>query len=91
MIYSKNPDIIFRKIADEFVLVPIRQKVVDLKSIYTLNESAAFIWELMDGARDTIEIKDKLSQEFEIEASAAEADIAELVSQLEALTLIRKV
>jgi len=42
-VYSKNPEIVFRRIADEFILVPIRQKAVDLKSIYTLNETAAFI------------------------------------------------
>ncbi|MFZ6016559.1 MAG: PqqD family protein [Nitrospirota bacterium] len=50
-VYKKSDSIVFRKIADEFILVPIRQKVVDLKSIYTLNEVSAFIWELIDGKK----------------------------------------
>ena len=89
-IYSRNPDIIFRKIADEFILVPIRQKAVDLKSIYTLNETGAFLWELIDGKRTVLEIKDKLACEFDVDAGQAQADISEIVSQWEALSLIQK-
>lgn len=50
-LYQKSPDVIFRRVADEYILVPIRQKVVDLRSIYTLNEVSAFIWELIDGKK----------------------------------------
>lgn len=90
MVYSKNPDVIFRKIADEFILVPIRQKAVDLKSIYTLNEVAAFIWGLIDGNRDASKIKEKISEEFMADPSVVESDATAILSQLEALTFIRK-
>jgi hypothetical protein len=90
-IYSRNPDVVFRKIADEFILVPIRQKVVDLKSVFTMNEAAAFIWEEIDGIQSVTEIKDKVAETFEVEASQAQADVSEIISQLEALTLIQKV
>jgi hypothetical protein len=89
-IYSRNPDVVFRKIADEFILVPIRQKVVDLKSVFTMNEAAAFIWEEIDGIQSVAEIKDKVAEAFEVEAPQAEADVSEIVSQLEALSLIQK-
>jgi len=88
-IYSKNPDVVFRKIADEFILVPIRQKAVDLKSVYTLNEAGAFIWEQIDGSKPASQIKDRLAEEFEVEASQAESDVESLLSQLETLTFIR--
>ncbi len=88
--YSKNPDIIFRKIADEFILVPIRQKAVDLKSVYTLNEVAAFIWELIDSTQSAAQIKEKVAEKFEVSPIQAHADISELLSQLEALRLIKK-
>lgn len=90
-IYSKNPDVVFRKIADEFILVPIRQKVVDLKSIYTLNEVAAFIWELMDGKKTVSQIKDKIIEEFEVEPAQVESDIEEMLSQFVALGLIQQI
>lgn len=91
VIYSRNPDVVFRKIADEFILVPIRQKVVDLKSVFTMNEAAAFIWEQIDGAQSVARIKDKVIQTFEVEASQAQTDVSEIISQLEALSLIQKV
>ncbi|MFA5119198.1 MAG: PqqD family protein [Candidatus Omnitrophota bacterium] len=88
--YSKDPDIIFRKIADEFILVPIRQKAVDLKSVYTLNEVAAFIWELLDSVKSAAHIRDKVAEKFEVESIQAQADVLEMLSQLEALKLIKK-
>jgi hypothetical protein len=88
--YSRNPDIIFRKIADEFILVPIRQKAVDLKSVYTLNEVGAFIWESIDSSKSVSQIKDHVVREFEVDASQAQSDVSEILSQLESLSLIQK-
>lgn len=87
-IYTKNPDIIFRKIADEFILVPIRQKVVDLKSIYTLNEVAAFIWEQIDEEKTIGQIKELVEQEFDVAPQIIEADIEEIFSQWAVLGMI---
>lgn len=89
-VYSKNPDVVFRKIAGEFILVPIRQKAVDLKSIFTLNETAAFIWEAIDGKSDVSFIKDRVAEEFEVESRQALDDVSHIVSQWEALRLIQK-
>ncbi len=88
--YSRNPDIIFRRIADEFILVPIRQKAIDLKSVYTLNEVGAFIWELIDSSKSVSQIKDKVIEEFEVDTRQAQADVSEILSQLESLSLIQK-
>jgi hypothetical protein len=88
--YSRNPDIIFRKIADEFILVPIRQKAVDLKSVYTLNEVGAFIWEAIDSSKSISQIKDQVVQEFDVDARQAQSDVSEILTQLESLSLIKK-
>ena len=89
-VYSKNPDVIFRKIADEFILVPIRQRAVDLRCVYTLNETAAFIWQAFDGKKSVSQIKDNLAEAFEVESSRAESDISQIVSQWEAMSLIQR-
>ncbi|MCX5679170.1 MAG: PqqD family protein [Candidatus Omnitrophica bacterium] len=89
-VYSKNPDVVFRKIADEFLLIPVRQKAIDLKSIYTLNEAAAFIWDLIDGNTDILRMGERFTEEFEVEAPQAASDITSLLSQFEALSFIRK-
>ena len=89
--YSKNQDVVFRRIANDFLLIPVRQKAIDLKSIYTMNEAAAFIWELIDDNTAVSQIMDRFVEEFEIEASRAVSDITSLLSQLEALSFIRKI
>lgn len=89
-IYKKSDSIVSRKIADEFVLVPIRRNVGDLESIYTLNEVAARIWELIDGKRKIGEIKNTIIEEFEVAPEKAQQDISEFLQRLEAIKAIKK-
>jgi hypothetical protein len=87
-VYKKSDSIVSRKIADEFILVPIRQNVGDLGSIYTLNEVAARIWELIDGKMKLREIKDALVGEFEVTPEEAEKDLIEHLQQLKKIKAI---
>ena len=64
--YRRNPDFVFRQIADEMILVPIKQKVGDLDSLYSLNATAGRTWDLLDGMRDLAGIRDVLADEFDI-------------------------
>jgi hypothetical protein len=87
-VYSKSDSLVFRKIGDECILVPIRQGVGDLNSIYTLNETAARIWELIDGKARVGEIKERLVLEYDVTASQAEEDLLEHLNQLESIKAI---
>jgi hypothetical protein len=87
-VYRKSDSIVSRKIADEFILVPIRQNVGDLESIYTLNETAARIWELIDGETKVKNIKEKIIEEFNVTRGEAEKDIIEHLQQLEGIKAI---
>ena len=87
-IYKKSDSIVSRKIADEFILVPIRQNVGDLESIYTLNETAARIWEMIDGKTKVREIKERIVEEFEVIPEEAEKDLIENLQQLEKIKAI---
>ena len=87
-IYKKSDSIVSRKIADEFILVPIRQNVGDLESIYTLNAVASHIWELIDGKSKTKEIREKIVEEYEVAPREAEKDLIEHLQQLEKINAI---
>lgn len=87
--YQKDPNIVSRKIADKTILVPIRNKVGDLESIYTLNEIGARIWELIDGRRDLGKIRDMIIDEFEVTAEEAEKDLSEFLPKLKKIEAIR--
>lgn len=87
-VYKKSDSIVSRKIADEFILVPIRQNVGDLESIYTLNASAARIWELIDGEISVREIREKIVDEFEVTPEEAEKDLMEHLQRLEGIKAV---
>lgn len=82
MRYRKDPSIVSREIAGEVILVPIRQNVGDLESIFTLNESAARAWALVDGQHTLDEICIQIVAEYEVSQAEAQKDMVELFDQL---------
>jgi hypothetical protein len=82
-IYTRDPNTVARQIAGEMILVPIRQNVGDLESIYILNETAIAAWQSFDGICTIADIRDKIVSEFEVDEQQAAEDLLELVADLE--------
>jgi len=89
--YQKDPQIVSREIAGESILVPIRPSVDELDSIYTLNETGAFIWALIDGQHTLEDIVNEIIAEFEIDREQAQQDLLELIQDLESVRAVVKV
>ena len=89
--YQKDPSMVSREIAGEVILVPIRQNVGDLESIYTLNETAARAWSLIDGLHTVMDIQEAIVAEFEVEDNEAQQDLIELIENLESISAVEKV
>jgi hypothetical protein len=89
--FARDSSIVSRKIAEEVILVPVRQNVADLESIFTLNEVAGRIWELLDGEMRIAEIRDLIVDEFEVTPDEAEADLLEFLGLLEKVGAVKKV
>lgn len=87
--YTKDPNIVFRKIADECILVPIKQRASDVDSIYNINEVGSFIWEQIDGEKPLSEIRDAIVNEFEVTSEVAEIDLLDFLKQLEKAGAVR--
>ncbi len=80
--YKKNKHFVFRRIKDETILVPIKDNVGDMGSIYNLNEVGAFVWEHLDGKNRLLDIKNMISEDFEVSPKEAKEDLCEFVRQL---------
>lgn len=91
MIYKKDESMVFRKIGDETILVPIRNKVGDLQNIYVLNEVGARIWELIDGKKGIEDIVNVISTEYDIMIEEAKKDIRDYLKDLESIGAIKTV
>ena len=82
---------VFRKIEDETLLVPIRSNVGDLESIYVLNGTGARIWELLDGKLSATGIRDIIGSEYDVTPEDAERDVKEFFESLESVGAIKRV
>ena len=87
--YRRNDNFVFRRIEDETILVPIKDNVGDMGSIYNLNDVGAFVWEQIDGVRSLQDIKIRLLAEYETSSREAEDDLLEYIAQLKEIDAVR--
>ncbi len=90
-VFRKNENFVFRQIDDETILVPIKNNVGDMGSIYNLNEVGAYVWGHLDGEKTLFDIKNMVVEEFEVSLEDAECDLMEFVNQLEKIDAVHPV
>jgi len=82
IILKKNKNIVARLIAGEMVLVPISRTSSEANCIYTLNEPATRVWELIDGKRKISEIIEVLAKDFLVDCRKIEKELNLVVKEL---------
>lgn len=87
-ILSHSPLVVTRKTGNEYVLVPVANNIADMNSVYTLNETGAFIWEQIDGKRTMREIIAAVNAEYKIDKETASADVLEFVGNMNKYLII---
>lgn len=88
--FSRNESVVSRKVADELILIPIRKSAAEVGSVYTLNETAGRIWELVDGLKTVADIREAIMDEFDVTSGEAEEDLVRLLKQLETVGAIKE-
>lgn len=88
-VYSHSPDIVTRKTGREYVLVPVANNIADMDSVFTLNETGAFIWELIDGKRTLAEIISSLTNEYDIDKESAATDVNSFIEDMSKYLIIK--
>ena len=88
-ILTHSPSIVTRKTGNEYVLVPITNNIADMHSVYTLNETGAFIWEQINGKRSVEEIIVALTAEYDIDNKSAEADVFSFIDNMSKYLIIQ--
>ncbi|MGJ1430478.1 MULTISPECIES: PqqD family protein [unclassified Sphingobacterium] len=77
-------DIRLRKIGEEYIIVDPGQGMADMSKVYTLNETAAFLWNELKG----IEFSDAtivklLLDNYDLTAETAQEDAKSLIQDLQ--------
>jgi len=86
---SPSPDVVARRVAGEYLLVPVRSGAARMDYIFTANEIGSFIFRLLDGRRDARAIARLVSAEYEVDEEQAHRDAQEFLSELLDLGLVR--
>jgi hypothetical protein len=89
--FKRSNNVVFRKIANEFVLVPIHKDAVDLEALFSLNDTAARIWELFDAHTMAGQIIDTIALEFSREKEEVKDDVLEFIGKLQELHFIEEI
>jgi len=89
--FVRNKNFIFRQIVEEMVLVPIRQNVADLDSIYTLNELGVFIWERLETPTSAAELQEDILEDFDVDAATVQSDLTIFMEELERIGAVEAI
>ncbi|MBQ4056174.1 MAG: PqqD family protein [Fibrobacter sp.] len=77
-----NKDLVLREVGGEYMIVNPFSDTVDMTQVYSLNETAAWLWQQMEGKEFTVaDLVAVLCEEYEVDTETATADLTELCQQ----------
>lgn len=88
-VYTQSPSIVTRKTGNEYVLVPIANNIADMNSVYTLNETGAFLWEQIDGKKRVKDLIEALVNEYDIDVDTASGDVMSFIEEMHKYLIIK--
>lgn len=69
--------------------MPLYKTSDEINCIYTLNDVAARVWELIDGKRNVAQLKKKLLLEFEATEKQMDKELSKFLGDLEKVSAIK--
>ena len=84
-LYKLKSRFVARKVGNEVVVVPLVNNVAQMERLYTLNETAGFLWENLNETATVESLKTALLENFDVEDSVAEQDIENFLENLKKL------
>ena len=73
---------ITKKVAGDVIVIPAEQALVDFKAIITLNETGAYLWELLKKETTEENMVEALLEQYDVDAETAKKDIKEFIGIL---------
>ncbi len=80
---------VLRKVADNYLVVAVGGAVKDFNGIINLNETGAFLWEILTKGATEEETVKKLTEEYDVTEETAKADVAKFIEKLKSANLLK--
>jgi sensor domain CHASE-containing protein len=75
VIYRRAASVVCRRIAGEYLLVPVTGELAGLQVIFTLNPAGHCIWESLAEERTAEDLQRRLAERFDVGAAQARRDV----------------
>lgn len=73
---------VLKNVADNYVVMPLGDDVVDLNGMLTLNESGVLLWKALEVGADKDDLVKVLTDEYDVSAEVASKDVDTFVDAL---------
>lgn len=78
-----------KEVAGTNVVVPVGENSVDFNAMITLNDSGAFLWNLMAEECEISDLVSAMTSEYDVDAATAEADINKFLETIKGAGLLK--
>lgn len=83
-------DLVLRHVGEDYMIVDPSQDMVDMSTVFNLNDSAAWLWKELEGREFTkVMMIDLLMERYEVDKEQAEVDVDKLVEIFEKYKLLK--
>lgn len=88
--FEKLKQLTLKKVGKNYMLVEFADHEVNMTNVYSMNATAAWLWEHLDTSEQRIgDIADKMCSEYEVDRETTMTDIMAQLQQWKELGLIR--
>lgn len=84
-LFNLKSKFVARAVGNEMILVPLTGNVAQMNELFTLNETAKFIWENAKENTTIQDIENLMRDEFDIDPDTAKQDIDTFMKRLESM------
>lgn len=77
-----------REVGGTYVVVPTGKATLDFSGMMNLNGSGAFLWKELEAGKTEAELLSVFLAKYDVDKTAAEADLAEFLAKLKSADLL---
>ncbi len=85
---KRKADFMMQNVGGENLLVPLGAQVMNLNGLITLNDTAAYVWELLAEEHSLDELAVAVADHFDVDLERARADVKTFVDEITRLGLL---
>ena len=83
VVWQKNPDLAWREIDDETVIISPHDSVM-----HELNDTGSFLWKSIDGKKSAAELAELLVENYQVAPDVALSDAQALLEEMSSRKLV---